>query len=648
MSHPSQRPPLSALAEQILATSWLEDGLAIPKLAPLGRYQPLRLLGEGATSQVLLAEDPLMKRLVAIKLLGAGEGLSEDRFAREVQILAEFRHPNVVQVHDVGHDASGRPYLVMEFGGTQTLATANLDLRDAVQALQKVAEACAYAHERGVVHRDLKPANILIGERPLVTDFGIAKLAGGDARLTRTGALVGTPAYMSPEQALQGEVSPLTDVYALGVMLYQELCGQTPYEGAETLVELIHSLKKGAFPSPADLAPQAPAPLVALCLEALRTSPDQRPSAAEFAERCQAWLEQAEPAAATEQGALRVALGAFLVLGLGLTVLVSSHSAESPPPPSRSQPLAEAASPQAASPEPTGPKPTAPASGPLGGAVARPGTPQEDWEARLVSRCLGFAEPDPKKALAAEDLSPTLRALITHDLKAAQQGVWSWKSPDTARRDLYAAQIALLRGDLERAAGLFREAKSTSASLGLALVELRRAETKPSMESAVQLLTQVELLLAQERPGALSLAISSASCRWLVRVTLAYRRPAPQPLQEALRKLEARLAEPASSPDDVCRWRWEAARGDVLLATWARAAKTPSTRAAARRHLEAAQGEAPLEPGPLLSLALWHMTATPLSPAEHAAGQRRLKAALSLAPDSPEAAALRAIELRRR
>src|SRR5262245_6919723 len=187
-----------------------------------------------------------LQRPVAVKMLLAGayaQPQELERFLREAQTVAGLRHANIVQVHEAG-DVDGRPYFTMEFveGGSlaQKLAGTPRPARQAAALVAAVAEAVHTAHQRGVVHRDLKPANVLLTAdgTPKLTDFGLARQLEGAAGLTQSGAPVGTPSYMAPEQAegKSRDIGPMVDVYALGAILYELLTGRPPFR-AETAAE---------------------------------------------------------------------------------------------------------------------------------------------------------------------------------------------------------------------------------------------------------------------------------------------------------------------------------------------------------------------------------------------------------------------------
>ncbi len=213
--------------------------------AEFGRYQVLRLLGRGGMGAVYLAEDSQLGRQVALKLphFDDSETQRVERFVREAKAAAGLMHPNICPVFDAGQ-VSGRPFITMAYIEGKSLEESinpdePMDPRRAAEVTRTLATALHEAHERGIVHRDLKPANVMVNVKgePVVMDFGLAKrvaeVDANEAKLTRDGAVMGTPAYMAPEQ-VKGElerIGPATDVYALGVMLFEMLTGHTPYSG---------------------------------------------------------------------------------------------------------------------------------------------------------------------------------------------------------------------------------------------------------------------------------------------------------------------------------------------------------------------------------------------------------------------------------
>jgi serine/threonine-protein kinase len=264
-----------------------------PPLPSIPGYEVEAVLGVGGMGVVFRARHQALNRVVALKMALAGEyaGPRErERFRREAEAVAALRHPNVVQVYDVG-DADGRPFLTMELldGGSlaQRLNGTPMPARKAAEIVATLTGAVEAAHRTGIVHRDLKPANILrtVDDVFKVSDFGLARRLDGPAALTRSGAAVGTPSYMAPEQARgpANTVGPAADIYALGAILYECLTGRPPFRGetaAETLDQAIH---REPTP-PGRLNPRLPRDLETICLKCLDKDPDLRyPAAVDLA-----------------------------------------------------------------------------------------------------------------------------------------------------------------------------------------------------------------------------------------------------------------------------------------------------------------------------------------------------------------------------
>ncbi len=250
----------------------------------IGNYQIVAELGRGGMAVVYRAYQPSLNRHVAIKVLPAQLALDREfveRFLREARAAAGLRHPNIVIVHDVGQD-KGLYYIVMEYLEGRTLKQlieqeGPLPPDRVIRILEQVAAALDYAHQRGFVHRDVKPANIFVGEgdRVTLTDFGIAKAATETQQLTRTGILMGTPEYMSPEQAAGGPIDARTDLYALGVVLYQMLVGRVPFQGT-TPHATLHAVIYEQPPPPRLLNPRIPPAVEGVVLKAMAKRPEQR------------------------------------------------------------------------------------------------------------------------------------------------------------------------------------------------------------------------------------------------------------------------------------------------------------------------------------------------------------------------------------
>jgi len=256
-----------------------------PALPDLSRYEIREPLGEGTSAVVHRAWDRQLNRPVAIKILRDAmvmSVLARQRFQREAQAAAGLSHPNIVTVHDAG-EAAGRPYLVMELVEgrplNEILKAGASDERTLLELLEKVARGLECAHAKGIVHRDLKPANILVtpaGE-PKLGDFGLAHLVDSQTELTRAGAALGTPMYMSPEQ-VRGDsrsISPRTDVYALGAVLYEAVLGQPPHLG-DSVQEIFSRIEREEPPVPRELRPKISRDLETIILKAIDKKPHRR------------------------------------------------------------------------------------------------------------------------------------------------------------------------------------------------------------------------------------------------------------------------------------------------------------------------------------------------------------------------------------
>jgi formylglycine-generating enzyme required for sulfatase activity/serine/threonine protein kinase len=312
LSPPSNPPP------QPVATKERLDFLTPPQspdeIGRLGSYRVLKVLGAGGMGMVLLAEDPLLKRMVALKVMRAELAAAADareRFLREAQATAAIEHPHIIHVYQVSEDR-GVPFLAMPFLKGEPLderlkRLGRLRVDEAVSLGRQIAEGLAAAHAAGLIHRDIKPGNVFLvsaeespspgvvtpgraiatpglttHHSPLVKilDFGLARATtGDDVNLTKTGAILGTPAYMAPEQARAGKVDHRSDLFSLGGVLYRMLTGEQPFKGNDP-ISLLMALAT-EIPKPVrELNPEVPLALAELVMRLLEKDPSKRPASA--------------------------------------------------------------------------------------------------------------------------------------------------------------------------------------------------------------------------------------------------------------------------------------------------------------------------------------------------------------------------------
>jgi serine/threonine protein kinase len=253
------------------------------------RYDVVRPLGSGGMGEVYLARDRVLGRDVALKVLRkqyTGDAEFAERFKREAMSAASLSHPNIIQVYDRGETEEGASYIAMEYvpGGTlkeRISREGPLEAADAAGIGAQVAEALGAAHDRGMVHRDIKPQNVLLAARggAKVVDFGIAR-AGSSATISRTGSVMGTAGYMSPEQALGKPATPKSDLYSLGVVLYEALTGELPYTADNPIAVSMKHVNEPLRP-PIELNPRIPKGMNALVTKLLAKDPEDRYADAE-------------------------------------------------------------------------------------------------------------------------------------------------------------------------------------------------------------------------------------------------------------------------------------------------------------------------------------------------------------------------------
>lgn len=307
----------------------------------IGRYEILDEIGQGAMGTVYRARDPLIERTVAIKTVSIAqlqqEGAdAESRFLREAQSAGRLSHPNIVTIYDVG-EADGLAYIAMEYLPGATLRNlmdkGPMPLDLALDTAAQMAEALAFAHEHGVIHRDIKPANVVVtGRRGRIklTDFGIAHLANSDR--THAGQMLGSPRYMSPEQAKGGEVDGRSDIFSLGAVLYEMLTGRYAFDG-DSLATIVYRVVHETPVPASTLRPRLPSTLAELLGRMLSKSPAARPDARALAAAFQTLaltpavpLLPAPPSSGRIARPLRILafgtpIGVFLLIGLGIIVI---------------------------------------------------------------------------------------------------------------------------------------------------------------------------------------------------------------------------------------------------------------------------------------------------------------------------------------
>jgi serine/threonine-protein kinase len=308
-----------------------------------GRYRIERKLGAGGMADVYLAEDQELGRRVAIKILNSRHGNDDqfiERFRREAKNAAALNHPNIVSIYDRG-EAEDTYYIAMEFLDGRTLKELIIGrgaapINVAIEYARQILSALRFAHRHGIVHRDIKPHNVLVdGEgRVKVTDFGIAR--AGTSQMTETGSIVGTAQYLSPEQAKGGEVDPRSDLYSLGVVLYELLTGKTPFDG-ETPVEIAMKHLSATPKPPSKLRPDVPRELDMVVMRALAKNPDERYQSADEMEgdleRVARGARVSATTADTATQVLRRPAAAALAASATAATMIAPPPASAAPPP---------------------------------------------------------------------------------------------------------------------------------------------------------------------------------------------------------------------------------------------------------------------------------------------------------------------------
>jgi serine/threonine protein kinase len=298
--------------------------------AQIGRYRILGELGRGAMGIVYRAEDPMLNRPVAIKtiIMSADpevRGEYEKRFYQEAKAAGGLNHPNLITIHDIGREGD-IVYMAMELLEgielREMMQRGRVELPLALDILAQVADGLAYAHEHGVVHRDIKPSNVMVlpGQRAKVMDFGIARMRVSDIK-TQTGAVVGSPKYMSPEQVTGTVADGRSDIFSLGIVLYEIAAGAAPFSAPDT-AQFMHQIATATPPPPSALNERLPRVLDLIVARALEKDPEARyQSAAEMAADLRSCLEL-QPAAGIDT---------TLDFDLGLTATAAARSTTAAP-----------------------------------------------------------------------------------------------------------------------------------------------------------------------------------------------------------------------------------------------------------------------------------------------------------------------------
>jgi tetratricopeptide (TPR) repeat protein/predicted Ser/Thr protein kinase len=448
-------------------------GGGVPHIA---RFRILRELGRGGFGQVFLAHDPQRNKEVAVKVLLRSDPRAKARFAREVSATTRLRHPNIVAVFESG-EHEGRPFLVMDFvpGDTLdklTLRERALSVSRAAELMRDVARGVAYAHSQGVLHRDLKPDNVLVDRAgaPRLLDFGLALLADSGDRLSRTGAALGTPSYMAPEQAVGGRADERTDVYGLGATLYYTLTGEGPFDNHSNPLLAVHRVRPEP---PSKLNARVPPALDAICLRALAKEPAKRYANAEaLLVDLDAYLAGSQDVGGRPFEARQAAIP-LAVVSVVLALAAGAFFGTAPQPEQAPEPGGATPSPATGSPTPDG----------------------DDALARLRAAVEAGAEPSD----LATALSAVVAAGVTEPALSRARG---WVAVVTGlTRELEAARRMEPAGPLiERLRGLAQRADQIlvrRTRLALARVALRRGAYQEVLQALEGLEPSGPVLLLQ-------------------------------------------------------------------------------------------------------------------------------------------------------
>ncbi len=388
-----------------------------------GPYQITAPLGEGGMAAVYKAYQPAMERYVAVKVLARQLAESEEfvsRFQREAILLAQLQHPHILPVFDYGQ-SEGYAYIVMPFlqGGTlaDLLKNRRLSLVEVGQIMTQLGDALGYAHARGMIHRDVKSSNVLIDERSncLLTDFGLARMMeASTGKLTSAGAVMGTPAYMSPEQGTGAPLDARSDLYSLGIIFYEMLTGRVPYT-AHTPIAIVFKQVNDPLPPPREFAPNLSDAVERVLIKSLAKKPEDRYQTAEDFVRAVQQAIPVNPSGKTISRALDSVYSRLMTSNEGdqSKTPPSKETAVTPAPPApTSSPTAPTANQTVISPTPDSPstppsKETAVTPAPPA-PTSSPDAPTANQTVISPAPASPSTPPSDKTMISAPDIAPTM------------------------------------------------------------------------------------------------------------------------------------------------------------------------------------------------------------------------------------------------
>ena len=423
---------------------------ATPLPRKLGRFEVDRMLGRGSMGAVLLAKDPAIDRVVAIKLVQTASHLSvaqrdkyRDRFYREASAAGQLLHPAIATVFDVGHTDDGTPFLVMEYVKGETLREfldkGRPTLPDSLRIARDVLEALSFAHAQGIVHRDVKPSNIMVTSerRGKIMDFGIAHVMGSE--LTAGGDLLGSPYYMAPEQLAKGPITARTDLFSFAIVLYRMLTGVLPFTG-DSFAAVAHAILHEKPVPPERLDPGIGKALSNLVLHCLEKSPEERAGSAPEVLRA---LAAAESGKIEKPGPPRTSRRRTLVLSIALVVVALAAIRLHAPQPSAA-PIESI--------EPTAPVEIAPPLLPAPPAnEVEPPPPAQRRGTTTPPRSIYATRPSSARTEPPKPSVPAAREPIEpRSASPPDAALGEPVKPATEAELFYEARLALERGELER------------------------------------------------------------------------------------------------------------------------------------------------------------------------------------------------------